>query len=193
MTKLFYLMGASGVGKDTLIRYACNHLGSQKQFVFAQRYITRPEGYGAENHIALSIEDFDKYRQNRFFALSWDSHGFSYGIDRQTVAQLRHGKNVIMNGSRACLEQASALFRELHPILIQASETRLRNRMLLRDREAKIQISQRIERSRNFQNIVHPKLSVINNDGPIETAGAQLITLLTRNTEVNPLYKPQML
>jgi len=93
-----------------------------------------------------------------------------------------------MNGSRACLEQAAALFRELHPILIQACETRLRERMLLRNRETESQICQRIERSIKFQKMKHARLSIINNDGPIETAGAQLITLLTKNTVDKPSF-----
>ncbi len=52
--RLFYVVGASGAGKDSLIEYARNALGSRDAVVFAHRYITRPPTARGENHVALS-------------------------------------------------------------------------------------------------------------------------------------------
>jgi len=181
MAELFYIMGASGAGKDTLISYAHDYLGDNEQLVFARRYITRPPGYGTEQHIALELEDFVFKRRNGFFALAWDSNDFSYGIDHQTLDHLDQGHNVLMNGSRAYLAQAATLFKELHPILILASDTLILHRMRQRGREPEKQVKQRIERSKMLQHTQHPKLSIIENNGTVQEAGTRLLALLTKH------------
>jgi len=182
VAELFYIMGASGAGKDTLMQYARHQLGDTVQVVFARRYITRPADYGTEHHIPLSIKEFADRHRKGFFALAWDSHGFSYGIDQQTTSHLGQGKHVIMNGSRSHLEQAAAQFNELHPVLIQASDALLQHRMRQRGRETEKQIEKRIEHSKKLQTIRHPKLSLILNNSTIEHAGTQLLNLLLART-----------
>lgn len=57
--RLFYVVGASGVGKDTLIRHARDALRpNAHHIVFAHRYITRPVDAGGENPIALTQAEF---------------------------------------------------------------------------------------------------------------------------------------
>ncbi len=48
--RLIYVMGASGSGKDSLMRYAREKLAKHSNIVFAHRYITRPADAGGENH-----------------------------------------------------------------------------------------------------------------------------------------------
>ena len=78
--RLFYVVGASGAGKDTLIAYARNALPVANAVVFAHRYITRPAHVGGENHIALSDAEFSVRETNGLFAMSWESNGLRYGI-----------------------------------------------------------------------------------------------------------------
>ena len=58
---LFYVVGPSGVGKDTLINFAKKRL-KNSNVIFAQRYITRDQNAGGENHIAISKKEF--FRKN---------------------------------------------------------------------------------------------------------------------------------
>jgi ribose 1,5-bisphosphokinase len=46
VARLFYVIGASGAGKDTLLRYARVRVGGSGGVVFAHRYITRPAAAG---------------------------------------------------------------------------------------------------------------------------------------------------
>ncbi|HEY0202209.1 MAG TPA: phosphonate metabolism protein/1,5-bisphosphokinase (PRPP-forming) PhnN, partial [Burkholderiaceae bacterium] len=49
---LFFVVGASGVGKDTLMARARTLLGGDGRFRFARRTITRPADPDGENHHA---------------------------------------------------------------------------------------------------------------------------------------------
>ena len=44
--RLFYLVGASGSGKDSLLGYARGKLAGAPDVLFAHRYITRPADAG---------------------------------------------------------------------------------------------------------------------------------------------------
>ncbi|HEY3597757.1 MAG TPA: phosphonate metabolism protein/1,5-bisphosphokinase (PRPP-forming) PhnN, partial [Paraburkholderia sp.] len=76
--RLIYVMGPSGAGKDTLLHFARDHVAGAP-VVFAHRYITRSTGSG-ENHIALSIDEFEARSALGLFALEWSSHALRYGI-----------------------------------------------------------------------------------------------------------------
>ena len=56
MSRLVYLMGASGAGKDSLLDALRHDL--PPNLMVAHRYITRPANAGSENHIALSQHEF---------------------------------------------------------------------------------------------------------------------------------------
>ncbi len=58
MAQLFYIIGASGVGKDSLMNYARQRINGSLPIVFAHRYITRAAKEGNENHVYVSPEEF---------------------------------------------------------------------------------------------------------------------------------------
>ncbi len=95
--QLFYVIGPSGSGKDTLMQYAREKLGSAK-CVFAHRYITRLPELVGENHIHLSEAEFAAKEKQGFFAMQWDSHGLRYGIGKEINLWLAQGFNVVVNG-----------------------------------------------------------------------------------------------
>jgi ribose 1,5-bisphosphokinase len=179
MAELFYVMGASGVGKDSLLDYARQHLAKDDALVFAHRYITRPANAGNENHIALSEHDFQRRLNQGCFAMNWDSHGLRYGIGIDINQWLAKGLNVVMNGSRAYLQQAFWTYPELKPVLIHVDQATLRQRLEARGRESAAEIEQRLERARLLDDLQHPNLIVINNDGDLSVAGDKLIMILT--------------
>ena len=180
MANLYYVMGASGVGKDSLLRYARSHLPADSGVVFAHRYITRAASAGGENHIELSDSEFNQRLDSGCFALHWRSHGACYGIGQEINHWLDIGLSVVVNGSRAYLGQASQKYPDLVPILITASDEQLRSRLESRGREQGHALEQRLQRANLLDaQVEHPRLICIDNDGELEQAGSQLLRILT--------------
>lgn len=175
--QLFYVMGASGAGKDSLMLYARQQL-IQEPVVFAHRYITRPIELNGENHIQLSSAEFATRLAHECFKFHWHSHGLEYGIGIEVDGWLQQGLNVVMNGSRGYFDQACALHSDLIPVLIHVDASLLRERLLNRGRETPTQIEARIERAREFDQLNAPNIVRVNNSGSLEQGGDALVKLL---------------
>lgn len=178
MAKLFYIIGASGVGKDALMQYARKAINGAHPIVFAHRYITRPSDAGGENHIAVTAEEFAGRREGGLFALHWESHGLSYGIGIEIDAWMKKGFTVAVNGSRQYLPEALRRYPELQPVLIEADTEVIRRRLEGRGRETHEEMERRLARTTGPG---ADQAVVIRNDGPLEDAGDRLITLLTHH------------
>jgi TRAP-type C4-dicarboxylate transport system substrate-binding protein len=76
--RLVYLMGASGSGKDTLLRLLRAGLRGDEPVLVAHRYITRDSG-ASEDALRLSVDEFARRAALGCFALGWASHGRLYG------------------------------------------------------------------------------------------------------------------
>jgi ribose 1,5-bisphosphokinase len=179
MADLFYLMGASGVGKDSLLQYARRHLPGNHPVLFAHRYITRAAETQGENHIALSKAEFLKRNELGCFAMCWYCHSNWYGVGVEINLWLSMGLSVVVNGSRAYLEQALADYSELIPVLITADQQRLQARLTARARETSTEIGQRLARTQRLsEQLDHPKLVRIANNHSLNDAGECLVQLL---------------
>ncbi|SQA98136.1 Ribose 1,5-bisphosphate phosphokinase PhnN [Cedecea neteri] len=104
MSKLIWLMGPSGSGKDSLL--SALRQQEHARLLVAHRYITRAADAGCENHIALSANEFEQRQQLGLFALSWQAHEHSYGVGVEMDIWLEAGFDVVVNGSRQHLKQA---------------------------------------------------------------------------------------
>lgn len=178
MGTLFYVVGASGAGKDSLMSYARARLGGRAPVFFAHRYITRPVDAGGENHVAVSRAEFAQMKALGLFALDWETHGHCYGLGRELELWLDRGANVVMNGSRGFLPVASRRFPDLCVVLIEVSAAVLRARLEERGRESAPEIEARIARAGEFS-VEHPNLVRIRNDGAIAVAGNELVAVLS--------------
>jgi ribose 1,5-bisphosphokinase len=176
--KLFYVIGPSGSGKDSLMRYGRERLAADPGVVFAHRYITRPVELHGENHVALTEAEFDARLNAGLFAMHWGSHGLRYGIGREINFWLAKGCNVVMNGSREYLTEARRRYPALTAILVTVSPEILAARLRARGRETEDQISQRIARARQFMRPDGP-LEIIENDAELGAAGERLVQLLS--------------
>ncbi|WP_074217258.1 phosphonate metabolism protein/1,5-bisphosphokinase (PRPP-forming) PhnN [Halodesulfovibrio marinisediminis] len=180
---LFYLMGPSGAGKDALLNALRSRL-EDKPVIIAHRYITRPASATGENHVALSKKEFKKYLFANSFSLHWHSHNRDYGIGIEINYWLQRGISVVINGSRAYLQQACELYPDLQPILITAPEDTIKERLYKRKRETEAEIMQRLQQNAELNTTCTSnsrcgkKTVVIMNDSTIESAVNQLEAII---------------
>ncbi len=178
MALLFYIIGASGVGKDSLMQYARRTINGSQPLMFAHRYITRPPKEGDENHIYLSTKEFIQRRDSGALALHWESHDLYYGIGREIDLWLQAGCSVVVNGSRAHLPIALEQYPHLVPVLIEADPDIIRLRLETRGRETTDDIERRLQRKPEITDRSGGTI-IIRNNGPLTQGGDALITLLT--------------
>ncbi len=175
--RLVYVVGPSGAGKDSVINWAKERLAADTQIVFTQRTITRPARMDSESHHAVTGAQFESLRQSGEFAMCWRAHGHSYGIGKQIHHALQRGLTVVVSGSRDHLPQALRAFPSLQVVHINASPAILRQRLLLRGREAAEDVKQRLER----EALKVPdgvRIAEIRNDGNLAVAGASFLEYL---------------
>ncbi|GKT11618.1 MAG: ribose 1,5-bisphosphokinase [Thiomicrorhabdus sp.] len=177
--QLYYVIGASGAGKDSLLNYV-RPLLCQAPVLFAHRYITRPVELSGENHISLTEAEFVNRQQYGCFLFHWQSHGLHYGIGQEAQDWLDAGLNVVMNGSRGYLPEATKLKPDLIPVLITVSLDKLQQRLENRGRESAEQIKERLERASEFDQLKHANLIKVNNDEPLSVAGESLLRILQK-------------
>lgn len=177
MARIVYLMGASGVGKDSLLHYVRQRTDATSPWIVAHRYITRAPNPQAENHIALTDSEFQQRLDAGLFALAWASHGFRYGIGVEVHDWLASGLNVVLNGSRAYLAEARRRYPDLLPVKVTVSPSVLKHRLCQRGREPVREIEGRLQRGNHFDDINCPGLKEIRNDGVIDVAGSELLAL----------------
>lgn len=175
-------MGASGCGKDSLMAAARMQLPPESPVVFAHRYITRLADAGGENHVALTPAEFLLRLDRGLFALSWESHGFSYGIGREINLWMERGLSVVMNGSRAALAMAVQIYPELLPVLVTVPEDVLRERLEARGREDAAEVERRLARARMDVPEL-PGLIRFDNSGPLNERGRALADLLFKTAQ----------
>jgi ribose 1,5-bisphosphokinase len=172
--RLVYVMGASGVGKDSVLSYARARLAGT-DILFAHRYITREPFDGDENFIALSPKEFSARRERGLFAFAWAAHGYEYGIGREIEEWLRRGATVVVSGSRAHYREGR--IGDCVPVLITAPGELAAQRLAKRGREDSMARAQRLARGGE---ISVPGAEIIDNSGPLAIAGEALVTLLRR-------------
>lgn len=182
--RLFYVIGASGAGKDSLLNYARQQMKNVPTIAFAHRYITRPASTDGENHVALSNEEFMVRVRNGMIVMHWQSHGNHYGIGSEINSWLAGGIDVVVNGSREYLPTATKLFPEIRPVLIDVSEQVLLRRLLNRKREGTAEIAARINRSKMISiPDEYPSIHTVNNDSDLKSAGEEFIEFITMARE----------
>lgn len=176
---LVYVMGPSGVGKDSVLGRARALLPPGAPVVFAHRYITRPADTGGENHVALTHEEFATRRAHGLFAYHWNAHGNDYGVGREIHDWRATGLTVVVSGSRDHFLRTGGLDSQARPVLITASAERLKQRLAARGRESAIEAAERLQRADAYE-VNDRRLVTIMNDGSLEDTAAAFLRLLAR-------------
>lgn len=145
-TGLFYVMGPSGSGKDSLLRALHDRLGPDDRVIVAHRYITR-DADANEASVPLSPDEFARRAGLGCLALHWRSHGLHYGIGLEIEQWMARGLKVIVNGSREYLPHAVARYPELCAVHVRVKPEVLAARLRQRGRESEDAIARRLARA----------------------------------------------
>ncbi|MNR79268.1 Ribose 1,5-bisphosphate phosphokinase PhnN [compost metagenome] len=175
--RIFYCVGPSGVGKDSLLQWVRQHSEDDGRLVFAQRTITRAAD-SSEAHEAVDTSTFWRLAAGGQFAMVWQANDLCYGIRRGIEADLKAGRDVVINGSRAYVAQLQQAFPDAVVIWIEANETLLRERLEARQREQGPALLKRLKRAKEFLPESQTQIIRLDNSGPLEVAGQKLLKLL---------------
>lgn len=175
---LFYVMGPSGSGKDSLLRALRERLGPDDRIVVAHRYITR-DADANEASVALSADEFHRRKALGCMALDWHSHGLHYGIGVEIEHWLDKGLKVIVNGSREYLPEAVARYPKLCAVHVRVKPEVLAARLRQRGRESEEAIEKRLARAgQAFDVPAGCQLVEIDNSGALEASAATFAQLV---------------
>jgi ribose 1,5-bisphosphokinase len=175
--KLVLVVGPSGVGKDSVLRYAMARFAGDARFVFPKRCVTRAVDVAAEDHDSLDEQTFDELADKGAFALIWEAHGHKYGVRNDIHAELQRGCIVAVNVSRTIIAEVARRYQNAAVIEISADPAIREARLAARGREAAEGIQQRTRRE--VVTPAHPlPLHIIRNDGNISDAGDEFCRLL---------------
>lgn len=134
---LILIVGASGVGKDTLLKELKKYLSAN----FIKRYITRQPDINESNYY-VSKEAFKVLENSAYFISSWSAHNNFYGISKNSI---KEGLNII-SVSRAVIKNFEDIFEEVYTINITLNKKILKQRLLNRKRESLNEIENRLNR-----------------------------------------------
>ncbi|MDB5762495.1 MAG: hypothetical protein JWQ21_1490 [Herminiimonas sp.] len=177
--RLFFFVGPSGAGKDTLLQWVRKRMPADADIVFAQRTITRP-AHPSESHEATDAATFWQHAAAGRFAMIWQANDLCYGVRRGIEADLKAGRDVIVNGSREYVPQLRQLFPEAQVIWVDADEQKIRERLEARQRETGAALLRRLERAVQFTPADELPVIRLDNTGPLEVAGHRLLEILKR-------------
>ena len=173
--KIILIVGASGVGKDSLIKEAKKEL--KEEFNFIRRYITRKPDKNEKNYF-LENSAFKLLKKNDYFVSSWEAHDNFYGISKNSI---KNRLNII-SISRSKISDFEKNFEKVYVINITLNKEELKNRLIKRGRESLEEIQKRLDRS--YDKIKAKNLINFENDKPFEESKEAFIKLLK---EINEL------
>lgn len=171
---LVAVVGASGVGKDSLINFARQRLSHQVAVV--RRVVTRAVDGSTEDHDSMTAQAFAVAEQRGEFALSWEAHGLQYGLPMTLDDDLAAGRVVIANLSRAALPRVLARYPDTLIVEVTATPEIIAQRLAGRGREDTAEIARRLERGAGFT--LPPSTVQIDNSRMLDLAGGQFVELL---------------
>jgi len=169
MHKIILIVGASGVGKDTLIKGVRSKIDAN----FTKRYITRIPDANEDNFF-VDKDAFLLLKENDFFISTWEAHGNFYGISKN---QIKYGRNII-SISRDAIKDFEECFDDVTCLNITLKKEELKKRLLLRNRETKEEIEERLQR--NFKTINAKNLVQYSNDFELNESISKFANILER-------------
>ena len=143
---LLVVVGSSGVGKDAVLNEWVRSSPNALRPHIAQRVITREAHAQSEAHEAVDEATFRCLAAEGLLAFDWQAHGLSYGVRWSELEPLREGRCVVVNSSRAYLDELRRRAPAAAVVEITASEAVRRQRLAARGREAAQGVALRLAR-----------------------------------------------
>ncbi|WP_432453946.1 MULTISPECIES: ribose 1,5-bisphosphokinase [unclassified Agarivorans] len=185
--KLFYLVGPSGSGKDSIIDGLREQLKADSNLLIAHRYITRAADSGGENHIALSLPEYTHRKRSGLFAMDWQANGCHYAVGNEVNTWLSMGFSVLFNGSRQQIDLARDLFGErLRVIVLEVEQDVLAERLRKRGREQEHSITARLRRNQQYQTNLQQEFWRLDNNRSLAVTVKKLLKYI--DTQTSELY-----
>jgi ribose 1,5-bisphosphokinase len=179
---LVLVVGPSGAGKDTLIGMARALCGQEAQndprTVFPRRIVTRPAS-AAEDHDSVTPAQFELAAAQGAYAFWWEAHGLKYALPAAIDAELRAGRTVVCNVSRAIVAELRARYARVTVVLVTAPKELLVARLAGRGREGGGDVVERLSRGDSAVADLAPDL-VIENIADPHLGAARLAEVLRR-------------
>lgn len=190
--RLIFVIGPSGAGKDSLLNCLRQDLAAMTDtttppaLYFAKRTITRSHDQSNEDHEVVDSSNFELLIKSDAFAMHWFANGLHYGVRHQELAPMSERTWVMVNGSRAYLQEAKRHFPGLTVLFITAPVKVLRERLLSRGRENEQAIEARLSRLQDFA--LEPQDLCVSNGGSLADSVVTLKNLLQQRTGI-PLFQ----
>lgn len=140
-----FVCGPSGSGKDSVIESARQTVGDNPDIVFARRMVTRAVQSGSD-HDPMTELALMALLQKGELAWHWQAHGYHYAIAQRYWADVKAGRLVVVNGSRAHV-QALPAAPDRRVVKISCDTARLASRLVQRSRDSGSAMAERMARN----------------------------------------------
>jgi ribose 1,5-bisphosphokinase len=180
---LVVVVGPSGAGKDTLIGLARAQCADDPRIVFPRRIVTRPPS-AAEDHDSVTPLEFDAASGEGVYAFWWEAHGLKYALSAAIDAELRGGKIVVCNVSRAVVSGLRGRYAHVTVVLVTAPKEVLLARLAARGRESGGDVAGRVDRAASAPDNLAPDIVIENVGDPHDSAGR--LAAVLRETRSSP-------
>ena len=174
--RLVVVVGPSGAGKDTLLGLARDRFGGDRNIVFPRRVVTR-EPSAAEDNESISETDFAAAVAAGGFAFWWDAHGLKYALGAAIDDDIRAGKVVVCNVSRAVVVELRRRYANVRVVLVTAPADILAARLAARGRATDGTIGARLGRFAPAHSDLWPDV-MIENVGDPQSGAEKLIAAI---------------
>lgn len=176
--RLIAVVGPSGVGKDSVM---AGLVAACPEMTLVRRTITRAADLGGEDYDAVTVDEFERLRNEGHFCVSWGAHGLYYGIPATSVTEVARGATLVANFSRSALADGDQTFGRMTVLNITARPETLAARLAARGRETADEIARRLATA---DKPLPPGLDVVtvSNDGALaDTVRAALAGLVPQS------------
>jgi ribose 1,5-bisphosphokinase len=173
--RLVLVVGPSGAGKDTLLGLAGAACADDRDVVFPRRVVTR-EASRFEDNEQLSLDAFRQACSQGDFAVHWQAHGHRYGLPRAIDEDIRAGRTVVANVSRAVVDAMRRAYADVTVVFVTAPPEILAERLAARARSSDGQVVDRLRRAVDDA-AVAPDVTIMN-VGDVEHHARELVRII---------------
>jgi ribose 1,5-bisphosphokinase len=173
--RLVLVVGPSGAGKDTLLGLAKAACADDRNVVFPRRVITR-EASASEENEEVSIGTFQEALMRGDYAIHWEAHGHRYALSRAINDEIRAGRTIVANVSRAVVGAMRRAYADVVVVSITAPPIVLAERIAMRARSSDGGLESRLGRVVEDASAV-PDVTIVN-VGSAEYHARQLVRVI---------------